>query len=201
MAGHRLVPVTRIYSFPPLSGPQARVLILGSMPGIASLRLQQYYGHPQNAFWKIVGEVLGFDAALSYEQRSAALVQHKVALWDVLAACVRAGSLDSSIDRGSIVPNDFASFFVRHPHISRVCFNGTAAANIYRRQVLPGLATVRPIDYVRLPSTSPAHAVMPLAAKARAWQAVRAGALFSASLDRMGRTPESGKAEQIGPRG
>ena len=188
--------MTRIYSFPPLSSPQARVLILGSMPGVASLRLQQYYGHPQNAFWKIVGDVVGLDATASYPQRSAALVQHKVALWDVLAACVRAGSLDSSIDKASIVPNDFAAFFVRHPHIRRVCFNGSAAADMYPRHVLPGLATVGPIDYVRLPSTSPAHAGMPFAAKARAWQAVSVGA-----ADRMGMAPGPGEAGQLGPGG
>ena len=156
------------------------MLILGSMPGVASLRLQQYYGHPQNAFWKIVGEVLGFDAALSYEQRTEALVRHKVALWDVLAACVREGSLDSSIDLSSIVPNDFAAFFKRHPHIRRVCFNGAAAANMYQRQVLPALATVRPIDYVRLPSTSPAHAGMLFAAKLVRWRAIDANAKVDA---------------------
>ena len=156
------------------------MLILGSMPGVASLRLQQYYGHPQNAFWKIVGAVLGFDAALSYQQRTQALVRHKVALWDVLAACVREGSLDSSIDLSSIVPNDFAAFFKRHPHIRRVCFNGAAAANMYQRQVLPGLATVRPIDYVRLPSTSPAHAGMLFAAKLVRWRAIDANAKVDA---------------------
>lgn len=185
-----------ICSFPPVSGPKAQVLILGSMPGVASLRLQQYYGHPQNAFWKIVGEVLGFDAALSYEQRTTALTQRQVALWDVLAACVRAGSLDSSIDKGSIVPNDFAAFFELHPHIRRVCFNGAAAATMYHRHVLPGLATARPFDYICLPSTSPAYAGMPFAAKARAWQAVSMGA-----VDRMGMTPEPGEAKQCGPRG
>lgn len=185
-----------IYSFPPLSSPQAQVLILGSMPGVASLRLQQYYGHPQNAFWKIVGAVLGFDAALSYQQRTQALVRHKVALWDVLAACAREGSLDSSIDLSSIVPNDFAAFFKRHPHIRRVCFNGAAAANMYQRQVLPGLATVRAIDYVRLPSTSPAYAGMPFAVKARAWQAVSMGA-----ADRMDMAPQPAEAGQLGPGG
>ncbi len=165
--------MTRIYSFPPLTSPLARVLILGSMPGVASLRLKQYYGHPQNAFWKIVSDVVGLDASASYPQRSAALVQHRLALWDVLAACVREGSLDSSIDKGSMVPNDFAGFFMRHPHISLVCFNGTAAANIYRKRVLPYLPVHLAIDYICLPSTSPAHAGMTFAAKAHAWQAVR----------------------------
>ena len=113
-----------VHSFAPLSNPQARVLVLGSMPGLASLRLQQYYGHPQNTFWKIVGEVLGFDPELAYELRTQALVERGVALWDVLASCVREGSLDADIDDASVVANDFAAFFETHPHIVRVCFNG-----------------------------------------------------------------------------
>ena len=96
------------------------MLVLGSMPGVTSLRLQQYYGHPQNAFWKIVGAVLGFDPASPYAQRMAALVQCRVALWDVLASCARDGSLDSAIDDASAVANDFAAFFKTHPHIVRV---------------------------------------------------------------------------------
>ncbi len=167
--------MTRIFSFPPLSGADAQVLILGSMPGVASLRLQQYYGHPQNAFWKIVGEILGFDAAGSYAQRTAALVARKVAVWDVLAACVREGSLDSSIDGSSMVPNDFAAFFARHPHIRRVCFNGATAQGAYSKHVLPHGVAANPMEYVRLPSTSPAHAGMPLVAKALAWRAVNLG--------------------------
>ena len=160
-----------VHSFPPLSNPQALVLVLGSMPGLMSLRLQQYYGHPQNAFWKIVGEVLGFDPALAYELRTAALVERRVALWDVLASCVREGSLDADIDDASVVANDFAAFFETHPHIVRVCFNGTKAESVFRKQVLPQLGTQRAIDYVRLPSTSPAHAGMTLAAKLSAWAA------------------------------
>jgi TDG/mug DNA glycosylase family protein len=167
--------MTRIFSFPPISGADAQVLILGSMPGVASLRLQQYYGHPQNAFWKILGEILGFDAAGSYAQRTAVLVARKLALWDVMAACVREGSLDSSIDGSSIEPNDFAAFFARHPHVRRVCFNGITAQSAYNKHVLPRRVTGQTIEYVRLPSTSPAHAGMPLAAKALAWRAVSLG--------------------------
>ena len=163
--------VTPVRSFPPISNPQVRVLVLGSMPGLASLRLQQYYGHPQNAFWKIVGEVLSFDPAQAYELRTAALVQRRVALWDVLASCVREGSLDADIDDASVVANDFVTFFDAHPQIVRVCFNGAKAESVFRKQVLPQLGTQRAIDYVRLPSTSPAHAGMLLAAKLSAWAA------------------------------
>ena len=160
-----------VHSFPPLSNPQARVLVLGSMPGLASLRLQQYYGHPQNAFWKITGAVLGFDPALAYEQRTSALVERRVALWDVMASCVREGSLDADIDDASVVANDFAAFFETHPQIVRVCFNGAKAESVFRKHVLPQLGTQRVIDYVRLPSTSPAHAGMTLAVKMSAWAA------------------------------
>ena len=164
-----------VHSFPPLSIPQARVLVLGSMPGLASLRLQQYYGHPQNAFWKIVGEVLGFDPALAYQLRTAALIERRVALWDVLASCVRDGSLDADIDDASVVANDFAAFFDAHPQIVRVCFNGAKAESVYRKHVRPQLDTSRGIHYLRLPSTSPAHAGMRLQAKVAAWRVLADG--------------------------
>ncbi|HPV23953.1 MAG TPA: DNA-deoxyinosine glycosylase, partial [Casimicrobium sp.] len=96
----------RITSFPPLIAPNATRLILGSMPGVASLAAAQYYAHPQNAFWRIMGAVAGFDAALSFDERVAELARAGVALWDVLAACERSGSLDSAIARKSEVAND-----------------------------------------------------------------------------------------------
>ena len=142
------------------------------MPGVASLRLQQYYGHPQNAFWKIVGAVLGLDPTVAYEKRKAALVRHKIAVWDVMASCVREGSLDSDIDDSSIVANDFAAFFNSHPQVARVCFNGAKAESVYRKHVLPHLAAERAVQYVRLPSTSPAHAGMRFEAKAEAWRVI-----------------------------
>ena len=167
--------MTVVTSFAPLSRPDAQVLILGSMPGAASLRLQQYYGHPHNAFWKITGQILGFDPAGSYAQRTAALLERRVALWDVLAACVRVGSLDSSIATDSVVPNDFPDFFVRHPAVRRVCFNGAMADRVFRKQVSPHLANQRPMEVVRLPSTSPAHAGMSYAAKLAQWRVIAPG--------------------------
>lgn len=162
-----------LQSFGAVARADARVLVLGSMPGARSLQLQQYYGHPQNAFWKIMGRLFGFDAAsMPYEQRLAALQDCGVALWDVLARCERTGSLDSAIVEDSMVANDFAAFFAAHPAIVRVCFNGAKAAQVFQRHVAAGLVLPRPIAFVRLPSTSPAHAGMPLDAKLAAWQAV-----------------------------
>lgn len=165
-----------VHSFLPIARPDARVLVLGSMPGIASLKAQQYYAHPRNAFWPITGAILGFDAGAAYQARAAALVDAGVALWDVLAACTRASSLDSDIVPDSVVPNDFAGFFAQHPAIRKVCFNGSAAANLYLTHVAPHLAShlacQHAHEHVRLPSTSPANARMRFADKLRAWQAM-----------------------------
>ncbi|HSD38680.1 MAG TPA: DNA-deoxyinosine glycosylase [Rhodocyclaceae bacterium] len=160
-----------VNSFPPLCSPQARLLILGSMPGVASLNAQQYYAHPQNQFWKILGSLIGFDPASSNEQRMRHLTQAGIAVWDVLASCVREGSLDAAIDKTSAVPNDFAAFFASHPAIQRVCFNGTAAESIFMRQVRPHLPISLTQQYVRLPSTSPANASISLADKLTIWSA------------------------------
>ena len=155
-----------IHSFPPVVGAHARVLVLGSMPGAASLRAQQYYAHPRNAFWPIMGQLVGFAADAPYPERTAALVAAGYAVWDVLASCRRAGSLDSAVERDSMVANDFGAFFAEHPSIETVFFTGGAAQANYRR-----LAFVSPtVRYVRLPSTSPAHAV-PFAVKLAAWRA------------------------------
>lgn len=165
-----------VHSFPPIASPDARVLVLGTMPGIVSLQAGQYYAHPRNSFWRIAGEVLGFDAGLAYEARAAALGAAGVALWDVLHSCTRTSSLDSDIQRDTIVPNDFASFFASHRRIRKVCFNGATAENLYLKHVLPGLANPPPCEYVRLPSTSPAHAGMSFAEKARLWAIIASNA-------------------------
>jgi len=163
-----------VRGFPPASRPDARVLVLGTMPGVASLAAGRYYAHPRNAFWSIAAQALGFDAGLPYEARLAALNAAGVALWDVLAACERPGSLDAAIDAGSAQPNDFGGFLAAHPHVRRICFNGAKAHALFRRHVLPGLPEAAGLECAALPSTSPAHAAMPPAAKLAAWrQALR----------------------------
>lgn len=164
-----------VRSFPPLADAKARVLILGSMPGLASLAAGQYYAHAQNLFWQILGEITGAAASLPYATRVRALKSSGIALWDVLAACVREGSLDSAIDDASISVNDFSAFYRAHPSIVQVFFNGAKAEACYRRYVHPRLTgRLGQQSYRRLPSTSPANASMSRAHKLRLWkQALR----------------------------
>jgi len=141
------------------------------MPGSASLAAAEYYAHRHNAFWRIMAALFGAAADAPYAVRLAALQGHRVALWDVLAACQRPGSLDAHIDPDSIVVNDLAGFLCRHGHIRAVYFNGTTAATLYRRHVLPQLdERQRGLPAIRLPSTSPAHAARGFAAKLAAWR-------------------------------
>ena len=156
--------------FPPIADPRAAVLILGSLPGQKSLEMRQYYAQPQNGFWKIVDALFGAGPSLPYAARLERLIECRVAVWDVLAAGERAGSLDSAIVRESCVINDFAGFFTRHRGIRRVCFNGGKAAELYRRLVVPTLpADIAALDARVLPSTSPAHASLSFAAKLERW--------------------------------
>jgi hypoxanthine-DNA glycosylase len=148
------------------------VVVLGTMPSAASLRAQQYYAHPQNLFWKLLGAALGCELPADYTARSARVQQAGIAIWDVLQACTRPGSLDADILASSAVANDFAGFFERHPKIGRVFFNGATAEALYRRHVLPSLPRALALDYARLPSSSPANASIPIAKKLRAWSAL-----------------------------
>lgn len=160
--------------FAPVARADALVLILGSLPSPASLEKQQYYGQPRNAFWPIMGELFGAAPELAYARRRAQLRANRVALWDVCRSAVRPGALDSDIRRDSIVPNDFAAFFVAHRRIRAVFFNGQTAAGLYRQLVLPGLPEPwRRLPQQVLPSTSPAHAAMRFADKRARWSVVR----------------------------
>lgn len=152
------------------------MLILGSMPGLASLTAGEYYAHPRNAFWRILGDIIGATPDLPYAQRVMLLRAYGLALWDVLRSCQRPGSLDADIAPESMVANDFAGFLARHPRLDLIAFNGATAEQCFRRHALPGLdaATLARLTLHRLPSTSPAHAGMPYEHKLALWRAALA---------------------------
>ncbi len=154
---------------------RCRVLVLGSMPGIASLQAAQYYAHPRNRFWPLMGELTGLDPALPYLQRIQSLQAHRVGLWDVIGACERRGSLDAHIVRGSEVVNPLPTLIQQLPALVGVACNGAAAHAAWVRHVQPRLddrAAALPVW--SLPSTSPANASWSLARLTAAWQPVAA---------------------------
>jgi TDG/mug DNA glycosylase family protein len=151
--------------FPPVAESDARILVLGSLPGQRSLAAAEYYAHPQNAFWKIMQELVG--ARGSYERRCETLKICGIALWDVLAESVRPGSMDADIRMDASRPNDFERLFRNCPEIRRVCFNGKKAAAMYERLVG---RDKYPMHYMTLPSTSPAYASMHFAEKLSIWR-------------------------------
>jgi hypoxanthine-DNA glycosylase len=168
------VQVARLTGLPPLAAADARVLILGSMPGAASLAAQQYYAHPQNRFWTLMSAVIGVELQpLAYDERIRQLLAARIAVWDVLEHCERAGSLDGNIVRGSEIANDFVTFFSTQASLSAVFLNGAAAARAFGRQVQPWLSSAFPhITVTALPSTSPANAGLPMAIKRAAWMQI-----------------------------
>lgn len=171
------------HAFPAIADANANTLILGSMPSEVSLQRQQYYGHPRNAFWRIMQALYGIPSELPYAQRTRLLKQQRLALWDVMKACRRQGSLDSNIADDSIVINDFALFLSQHRHIERLFFNGARAEKEYLRQVLPTLPVeLARIPRVRLPSTSPAMAMLSFEQKVQQWSRIKLGG--------EGRTPD-----------
>jgi hypoxanthine-DNA glycosylase len=148
------------------------------MPSIASLAKRQYYGHPQNAFWPIMGRLFGAGPNVPYDVRKRILYKQGVAVWDVLRECYREGSLDAAIRVESETPNDLAALLRKHPRIRTIFFNGHKAETAFRRHALPSVSQLnRKIRYVRLPSTSPAHAGWTFAQKLAAWRAVARAAV------------------------
>lgn len=166
----------QVYSFPPISAADATRLVLGSMPGKASLAAGQYYAHPRNHFWQVIETLFELPAGSSYEARCAALVANRIALWDVLKACFRTSSLDSDIVEESIVPNDFARFLSDHPQVRAIYFNGAKAESVYLRHVRPKLPdALASIPTRRLPSTSPANASWSFHDKLERWRTIAEG--------------------------
>ncbi len=142
------------------------------MPGKASLLANQYYAHPRNAFWRIMGELLEFEASAPYEERLQFLIRKRIALWDVLKSCTRESSLDSGIVDSSRVPNDFVTLLSEHLGISAVFFNGAKAESSFTKLVAPSLPSNIRLDLYRLPSTSPANASVPYERKLEEWSSV-----------------------------
>lgn len=161
----------KIRSFPPVATLKARVLILGSMPGIASLDTGQYYAHPRNAFWRIMGAFIGASPEKPYDERLRILNLKGIALWDVLDSCVRPGSLDANI--GDESPNDFAKFFASHAGITHVGLNGGKAATLFKKYATP--ACPARVIVKGLPSTSPAYAAMSFERKLAEWRSFLPG--------------------------
>lgn len=143
-----------IYSFEPIIDDKCKILIIGTMPGAQSLQKQEYYGNKQNAFWRIIFSLFEVEYIQNYHDKKKFLLDHKIALWDVLEACEREGSLDADIKNPR--PNDFNNLFKCYPEIKYVYFNGGPAENLYKRYVKSNL-NKNVIKYQRLPSTSPAY--------------------------------------------
>ena len=162
----------QVQSFEPIVGRRPRILILGSMPGVASLEAVQYYAHPRNAFWPIMGELFAVNHKASYESRICGLEKLPLILWDTLQVCRRPGSLDSNIDISSAQANDFPALLRQFPEINAIVFNGATSEKYFRKLVVPILPGITDIDLLRMPSTSPANAGMSFAQKLAAWRRI-----------------------------
>lgn len=160
--------MSRKAAFAPVSDANVRVMILGSLPGEASLAAGQYYANPRNGFWRLIGGVIGMPDLPSrdYPARLIALAAAGIGLWDAVASASRSGSLDSAIR--DLAPAPLAAFMATLPRLRAVAFNGAKAAQLGRS----ALATA-PYALIDLPSSSPAHAAMPLAEKQRRWLALQ----------------------------
>lgn len=158
-------------AFPPAVDDKCTLLILGSMPGVASLNAQQYYAHPQNRFWKMMAKILinKNEAPTSYEERIHMLLSHHIALWDSIATCEREGSLDSAIKNEQ--GNDFTTFLKKYPNIKTICFNGGKAFASFKRYNKE-LLKRKDITFHQMPSTSPANARWRLPMLIETWQKV-----------------------------
>lgn len=152
--------------FAPLLGDEPKVLVLGSMPSQQSLEKQEYYGHPQNAFWWIMAQLFGFSRDLSYAERVLQLQQSQIAVWDVVHTCHRPGSLDADIDAQTVIANPIPELLQRCSSIKVLCFNGKAAYQLYRKHIERSPT----LPCLQLPSTSPAYASLRPEGKLLQWR-------------------------------
>ncbi|CAA2136674.1 DNA-deoxyinosine glycosylase [Hyphomicrobium sp. ghe19] len=161
------------YSFPPLSPAGARLLILGTLPGEESLRLQRYYGHPRNHFWPLIAALSNKPLPPLYEDRLALLEINRWAIWDVLEGAERIGSADAAIRNPTA--NAFADYFAANPAIKAIAFNGQKARDLFRRFVMkPGIVAAGDFDLIELPSSSPLY-TKTLDEKLAVWRSKLAG--------------------------
>ena len=153
-------------SFEPFSEPDSTVLILGSLPGDKSLALSQYYGHPQNRFWKVIASITGKELPSDYADKKQLLRNNKIAIWDVAHSAHRKGSLDSAIE--NVLPNDLNTFIAQHKKLKTIAFNGLKAKALYDKY----FERDKTISYLQLPSTSPANAGINFEAICAAWKQI-----------------------------
>ncbi len=156
-----------IKGFPPIETSECEILVLGSMPGADSLKFSQYYAHKQNAFWFIMGECFGAGFDVEYDERLKILNKNKIALWDVLQQCKREGSLDSQIHNEQ--PNDLSLFVDKHKKLRRILFNGKKSEQLFNKHI--SLSKIRSIkiNFIGLPSSSPAMAMLNKQQKCKLW--------------------------------
>lgn len=163
----------RSVGLPAVAGEDPRVLILGSLPSARSIAQQQYYAFPTNAFWNIMGALVGAGRDLEYSVRLETLKSRGIALWDSLASSLRPGSLDANIDHATSQPNDIKAFLAANAGIRLIAFNGRASQQAFLRHIDRNLALTLPqINQVLLPSSSAAHASIGLADKIKAWSVI-----------------------------
>ena len=164
--------MVRVHSFEPVIGDQPRVLILGSMPGVASLDAVQYYAHPRNAFWRILQQLFTVDFECDYEQRIDRVRKLPIILWDTLKSCHREGSLDSRIEKQGIEANDIPALLNREKDIRAIAFNGATSEKYFLRLVKPQIDKSSKVELLKLPSTSPANAGFSFEEKLAQWQKI-----------------------------
>ena len=161
-----------LHGLPPIVSPDTRLLVLGSFPGVRSLAQQQYYGHPQNHFWKILSALWGVDlVALPYAERCAAIQKRGLGLWDVYAVCEREGSLDAAIRNATV--NDFSALRQQCAQLQAIAHNGGESFR-HHKAVAAALGAASAVAFYPLPSTSPANASWSFARKCDAWRVVLA---------------------------
>ena len=151
------------HTIPPVYDANSRILVLGSFPSVKSRESGFFYGHPQNRFWKVLAGILDIPVPMTVNEKKAMLLDHSIAVWDVIASCRITGSSDSSIK--DVVPNDFEKI-LSSARIERICANGATAWKLYEKYVKQSTG----MNAVKLPSTSPANAAWSLEQLIECWK-------------------------------